>query len=80
MSGGKEGKIRHWQVVNGREVRLPMDAAEWVWNTAVSQDGKWIVAGTTDGRAQVWNLETYEKESEFEAHSDWVHAVDVPPD
>ena len=42
MSGGSDGKIRCWQVIDGKEAGTPMDAGGFVWNTTVSPDGKWL--------------------------------------
>lgn len=51
-----------------------------VWSVAVSQDGKWIVSGTTDGQVTVWDAKSHEKVNEFRGHDRIVSAVDVTPD
>ena len=57
-----------------------MDAGSGVCNIAVSQNGKRVVGGTSDGWVTVWNAKNHEKVTRFHAHSDWVRAVDVSPD
>ena len=79
VSGGGQGEIRRWRVVDGMEVGTPMDAANLVYNIAVSRDGKWVVGGTRGGLVR-WNAESGEKVSEFKRHSHRVQAVDVSPD
>ena len=80
VSGGEEGKIRCWRVVDGKEVGTPMDAGSAVGNLAVSRDGKWVVSGTINGQVAVWDAENFSKVSEFRAHRSWVRVVDVSPD
>ena len=58
----------------------PMNAGSFVRNTAVSQDGKWVVSGTTSGLVTVWNAESHSKVTEWGAHKDYLRAVDVSPD
>jgi WD40 repeat protein len=71
--------IRSWWVGDGQEVGMLMDAGP-VLDIAVSRDGKWIVSGTIDGLVTVWNAERHEKATEWKAHSNLVHAVDISPD
>ena len=80
VSGGQEGKIRHWRAEDGKEVESPMDARSVVNSMAVSRNGKWIVSGTDSGELTVWNAETHQKVTEWQGHSCWVFAVDISPD
>ncbi|KAH0825676.1 WD40-repeat-containing domain protein, partial [Lanmaoa asiatica] len=73
------GKIRRWRMEDGKEVGIPMDAGDPIWNIAVSLDGKWVVSGTMNGKVTVWNAKSHEKATEFKGHSDRVFA-DVSPD
>ena len=74
-----QGKIRRWQVEDGKEVGEPMDAGSDLSSVAVSRDGKWIVSGG-HGRVMVWDAQSHEKVSEFRAHKRAVIALDVSPD
>ena len=81
VSGGGEGKIRRWQVKNGKKVaRIPMDAGSFIWDMAVSPDGRWIVSGTGSGQVIVWNAVTHELVNGFKGHDTSVFTVDVSPD
>lgn len=84
VSGGLESKIRRWQVEDGNEVGAPMDAGgDSVWSIAVSRDGSWIVAGTSNGRVLVWDAAQSQADSEMteiRCHSGEVSVADVSPD
>ena len=81
MSGSDEGKIRRWQVEDGKEVGTLMDAGSSVNNIAVSQDGKWIVSGTYAGELAVWDAQSQKKVTGWKEYgNDWVKAVDISPD
>ena len=80
VSGGSEGKIRHWQVKDGKEVGTPMNAGSAVRNMAVSPDGKWIVSGSSSGQVTVWNAKTHELVNGFKGHDEGVYVVDLSPD
>ena len=80
VSGGSEGRIRRWQVKDGKEVGTTMRAWSAIWSIAVSRDGKWIVSGTSSGQVTVWNAKTHELVTKFKGHDDTVCAVDVSPD
>ena len=57
-----------------------MNAGSTVLNIAVSSDGKWVVGGTKNGQVIVWHAERQENVTEFQAHGNWVRAVDMSPD
>ena len=80
VSGGEEGKIRHWRVEDGMEAGTPMVAGSWVCNIAVSRDGRRIVSGTQLGSVLSWDAENGKKVAEFKGHNSWVQAVDISPD
>jgi len=80
MSGGREGKIRHWLIKSGEETGAAMDAGSSVLSIAVSRDGKVIVSGMADGRVTVWNADAHSQVTEFKAHGKFVRAVDISPD
>lgn len=80
VGGGSEGKVRRWRVDDGHEVGTTMDAGGYVFNLAVSQDGKWIVSGTRSGLVRVWNTESGEQIGEINGHSKSLGAIDISPD
>ncbi|KAH0828190.1 WD40-repeat-containing domain protein [Lanmaoa asiatica] len=80
VCGDSKGRIRCWQVKDGKEVGTPMDTRRGVLNIAVSRDGKWVVGGTVSGEVVVWNAESHKKVTKFTAHSDRVWVMDISPD
>jgi WD40 repeat protein len=74
--GGTRDGIRRWRVADGQEVgkQTGMDLNA----ISVSNDGRWIVCGTTKG-ASVWEEELQRKVVEVEDTKD-VWAVDISPE
>jgi WD40 repeat protein len=74
--GGTTDWIRRWRVADGQEVgqQTGIDMND----ISVSNDGKWIVCGTTEG-ASVWDAGLQRKAVEVE-HTNFVGAVDVSPE
>jgi WD40 repeat protein len=74
--GGTRDKIRRWRVADGQEAGnqtgMNMNAI------SVSNDGRWIVCGTTKG-ASVWEEELQRKVVEVEDTKN-VWAVDISPE
>lgn len=81
VSGDKNGNIRCRRMEDGKEVGRPMDAGSAIRSIAVSQDGKWIVAGTSH-KMIVWNAKSREKVNEFEHQHGLLGltTLDVSPD
>ena len=56
-----------------------MDAGNFVFDIAVSRDGKWVVSGTLSGLVTAWNAQNHSKVTEWQAHDNWVKAVNISP-
>jgi WD40 repeat protein/uncharacterized caspase-like protein len=54
--------------------------SERVASVAFSPDGKWILTGSFDKTARLWNASTGSEERRFEGHSERVNAVAFSPD
>ena len=76
LGGGNDG-IQQWRLADGQEV-CKQTGIE-LQAIAVSRDCKWIVCGTRQGGASVWDAEMHEKLIEVEDRIA-VRAVDVSPD
>ena len=76
VGGGAKG-LGVWRVEDGKPMAAM--AARDVRCLGVSQDGRWIAAGTVDGDLSVWDTETFEK---VFSHKDdhLILAVDFSPD
>ena len=74
--GGNDG-IQRWQLADGREVGK--ETGVQLRAISVSRDGKWIVYGTDDSGASVWDVELHRNLIQVEGKKR-VSAVDVSPD
>jgi uncharacterized delta-60 repeat protein len=54
--GGGEKKARLWEVQTGREVREFADHARVVSSIAFSPDGQYVLTGSEDGTARLWEF------------------------
>ena len=59
VGGGLADGAGVWRVEDGKQMAT-MEARD-VWCLAVSQDGRWIAAGTNDGEVSLWDAKTFEK-------------------
>ena len=76
LGGGNDG-IQRWRCADGQE--LGKQKGIRLQAIAVSRDCKWIVYGTHQGGASVWDAEMHEKLIDVEGRTT-VQAVDVSPD
>ena len=77
VCGGNEG-VRVWRVEDGKQVaRMEVD---YVKCLAVSKDGRWIAAGTSNGVVIVWDAKTYEKVFSHRDGIVGIFGVDFSPD
>ena len=77
LGGGKDG-IQRWRLADGREVGKQEGISDFN-AIAVSRDHKWVVWGTSDEGASVWDAKMEEKIITVEGTKQ-VSAVDVSPD
>ena len=77
LLGGGDGGVGRWRLADGQEVgkRTGMNLRA----ITVSRDGKWIVCGTREGGANVWDAELHEKLTNVEG-TKAVYGIDVSPD
>ena len=77
VSGG--AGVQVWRLEGGRQMATVDSEAEDVLCLAVSNDGRWIAAGTMLGDVFVWDAKTYEKVISHKDNYD-VFGVDFSPD
>jgi len=77
FSGGDSG-VQVWRVKDGKPVATM--EAELVRCLAVSNDGRWIAAGTVPGDVHVWDAKTYNQVFVHRVHFNYVNGVDFSPD
>ena len=76
LSGGDKG-VQVWGMEDGKQMAT-MEAKK-VLCLAVSKDGRWIAAGTSDGAVYVWDAET-RGQAWSHKENNTVSAVDFSPD
>jgi len=52
----------------------------WVWDVAVSPDGRWAASGSADSTVRIWDLETGACSGTLRGHSGDVNCVAISPD
>ena len=77
LLGGSGDGIRQWRLVDGQEVGKQMGMQ--LRAISISRDDKWIICGTEEGGANVWDAEMREKVIDVEGTTA-VYATDVSPD
>ncbi|HUE69361.1 MAG TPA: protein kinase [Pirellulaceae bacterium] len=73
---GKTLKV--WDGKNA-EPCYTIEHTETVRDVCFSQDGRWLVSGSTDGKARVWEADTGAPASPWLEHPDWVFSVEFDP-
>ena len=76
LLSGDEGGVRVWRVEDGEKMAT-MEARN-VRCLAVSNDGRWIAAGTAGDGVFVWNAQTFEKDVSHRVN--YIGGVDFSPD
>ncbi|MGK7933315.1 MAG: protein kinase [Microcystaceae cyanobacterium] len=61
VSGSKDGTLRVWDGISGKEVQKMVETTGWVTRVVMTMDGQKIVSGSQDGRLRVWNQESGEE-------------------
>ncbi|BAC90596.1 NB-ARC domain-containing protein [Gloeobacter violaceus] len=78
VSCGYDSGVRVWQVSTGHLLRS--GGEQLVDSVAVASDGKRLAVGLIDDRAEIWDLETFEKLQIFPGHREWAWQVAFSPD
>ncbi|KAF8436821.1 hypothetical protein L210DRAFT_3547707 [Boletus edulis BED1] len=80
MVSSHESDARVWRVEDGKQVATLSTGSGWCCCLAVSNDGKWIAAGTWShwDALSVWDATTYKQVSKHDIR--YISAVDFSPD
>lgn len=69
-----------WVARSGVENAPLQDLTYDVWSTVFSPNGRFLLSGTAEGKAEYWNLLRGEQEFEFDGHGGGVLCVAISPD
>jgi WD40 repeat protein len=77
--------MRLWQVESGKELRRFEGHTDYIWNVAISPDGRLALSGSgssagKDNTVRLWDLETGKELQRFEGHSAQVATVSFSAD
>ncbi len=77
--GNKDGTIRFWDVVTGKELRRLQGHGKGVTSIAFSPDGKTLVSGAAEAVIRLWDVSTGKELRQLKGHSSAVFAVAFAP-
>jgi WD40 repeat protein len=86
-SGGQDGIVRIWRLDVSGCFYAPSDAPPnellghegWVWDVALSSDGKTLASGSVDRSVRVWDVESGEPLATLSAHTATVGTLAFSP-
>ncbi len=74
-TGGMDGQIRLWQVVDGQQIYAWQAHGDWIRNITFSPDGKLLASSSNDHTVKIWKIHTWEQIDCLKilrGHTDWV--------
>ncbi|MBI3823191.1 MAG: protein kinase, partial [Planctomycetes bacterium] len=77
---GREGHLRLWDLTTGQEIPRFQGHTDYVWHTAISQDGRRVLSGSWDKTARLWDMTTGQEIKRFEGHADAILVALFAPD
>jgi WD40 repeat protein len=79
-SGGKDGKIKLWNLATGELLTTLSGHSSAVESIAITPDGQILASGSADSTIKLWKLTTGELLDTLSAHSSAVRSVAISPD
>ncbi len=79
-TGDVDGKIRLWQVVDGKQLLTFKGHSGWVWAVAWSPDGKTLASCSDDQTVRLWDTHDGQCLLAVQAHANGVWSVAWSPD
>lgn len=80
ISGGKDMKIRVWDIETGKEQRILIGHEGPIYSVVLSKDETHVFSGSDDFTVKLWNLETGFCEQTLEGHEDLITSIIVCKD
>ncbi|MGH7999918.1 MAG: NB-ARC domain-containing protein, partial [Brasilonema sp.] len=78
--GDTDGRIRVWQVSDGKEILSFQAHTSWIMSIAFSCDGVTFVSGSKDQTIRLWDIRTGECLKILQEHSNVIRSVVFSPD
>jgi len=75
-----DGKIRFYQIVDGRQLLILKGHTAWIWSITFSPNGKVIASGSDDQTVKLWDINTGECLKTLQGHSSAIHSIDFSSD
>src|SRR4051794_33422329 len=80
-SGGRDGRVRLWDVASGRERAVLPGHTEWVLGVAFTRDGRVLASGGGDRIVRLWDVASGRERATFpRRHPSSVVSLAYSPD
>lgn len=76
-AGAFVGGVVVWELGGG--TRVPLDVVDEIPSTVAFLDEDHLAAGFDSGRMAVWRISTGKRIADWQAHEDWVYAIEPMP-
>jgi WD40 repeat protein/transcriptional regulator with XRE-family HTH domain len=78
--GDVDGKIRLWQVVDGKELLTMLGHQTWVWSVGFSPDGRILASCSEDARIHLWDTASGQCLKTLQGQTKGVRSICFSPD
>ena len=80
VTGSDDKKIKLWDGVTGKLVRILEGHTHQVWSVAWSPLDKTLASGSSDNTVRIWNVETGQQRQILEAHTSTISSISYSND
>jgi WD40 repeat protein/transcriptional regulator with XRE-family HTH domain len=79
-TGDADGKIRLWQVADGKQLLTIQGHGSWVWSISFSPDGQTLASGSEDSAICLWDAVSGQCLKTLQGKTNGVRSVTFSPD
>jgi WD40 repeat protein/transcriptional regulator with XRE-family HTH domain len=79
-TGGVDGKIRLWQVADGKQLLMIQGHQSWILSVSFSPDGQLLASGGEDFTICLWDVASGQCLKTLEGHRNSIFSVSFSPD